>query len=265
MNEERVKYLVRLFNEGKLDKSGQKELEILIRKGRVSAENIDSLKDLLDRLDDLKIPEPGPEMDRLFYERLKNEKTIQETNLYSIIRTWMERIFPAGYSYGFIRPAIMLFAGFLAGYLIFHTGYRKHLEVMDNEIREMHEMLVVNLLQKPEASDRLKAVNLTDRMTQVDSTVIRALLNTLDHDENVNVRLAAINALLKYSNHPEVRQGLVESLSFQDSPLVLVTLADAMVLLQQKNSVGKLKDLLKDKNLNQEVRDKIIDSIHKIS
>ena len=126
-------------------------------------------------------------------------------------------------------------------------------------------MLVVSLLQKPDATERLKAVSLTMGMKSADNKIIDALLNTLNHDENVNVRLAAIDALCKYANNERVRKGFIEALGYQDSPIVIVTLADVLVSLQDKNSIDKLEQLLKDKGLNEQVKDKIQNSIKKIS
>lgn len=91
--------------------------------------------------------------------------------------------------------------------------------------------------------------------------MIDALLATLNNDPNVNVRLSTLDALTHLANHPEVRQGLIQSISQQDSPLMQLAIADLMLKLQEKRSVSQLKELLKQKNLDHSVRDKISQTI----
>lgn len=133
-----------------------------------------------------------------------------------------------------------------------------------SELQNTRETLLLTLLEQPSATDRLKAVNLTDELASPDKQVIKALLATLNNDENVNVRLAAIEALFRYSNLPEVRKGLIDAIPNQDSPMVLLTLSKAMVLLQEKDSVEKLKQAVNSNQLEENAKNKISENIQKI-
>ena len=94
--------------------------------------------------------------------------------------------------------------------------------------------------------------------------VIDALFTTLNEDPNVNVRLITLEALVKLSNEPKVRAGLVQSITLQESPLLQSAIADVMVKLQEKSSVQGLQKLLHRKDLNGMVKLKIEQSIHKL-
>ena len=87
---------------------------------------------------------------------------------------------------------------------------------------------------------------------------------TLNNDENVNVRLMTLDALTKLSHNARVREGLVQSITKQDSPLVQSAIADVMVKLQEKKSIKPLQRLLKQDNLNEMVKDKIKQSINQL-
>ena len=67
------------------------------------------------------------------------------------------------------------------------------------------------------------------REKDADPKVLDALLHTLRYDNSVDVRLAALDVLSRYSNRPEVHQGLVEALQGQQSPLVQLSLIDVLV------------------------------------
>ena len=94
-------------------------------------------------------------------------------------------------------------------------------------------------------------------MSGVGPRVVGALLKTLNTDPNVNVRLTTVEALSQFTGYPEVRTGLIKSIAKQESPLVQIALVDIMIELQEKGSVGALKDLLKKQGLNDAVKGKV--------
>jgi hypothetical protein len=98
-------------------------------------------------------------------------------------------------------------------------------------------------------------------MDNASEKVTNALFTTLNHDENVNVRLAALEALTSYSKDSAVRAKLIASISAQDSPLVQVAMAELMVAIQEKKSVEALKQLLNSDRTPKEVKTKISESI----
>ena len=58
----------------------------------------------------------------------------------------------------------------------------------------MRQTLTLALLQEPSASDRLRGVMWSDHIEPQDGQVEAALLHVVNHDANVNVRLAAVDA-----------------------------------------------------------------------
>jgi hypothetical protein len=66
--------------------------------------------------------------------------------------------------------------------------------------------------------------------------------------------LASLEALQKFTNLPNVRKQLIESLKIQESPIILVELASILIQIQEKNSIQEFKNLLKEKNLDPNLR-----------
>ena len=129
---------------------------------------------------------------------------------------------------------------------------------------DLKEMMMLSLLEKESATDRLKAVSLSEDMGQASQKVTSALMQTLNHDDNVNVRLAALDALRAYSRDSKVREELIRSISKQDSPLVQISLAELMVEMQAKSSVKELEKILHNENTPTDVKKKIRESIQVI-
>jgi hypothetical protein len=122
------------------------------------------------------------------------------------------------------------------------------------ELREMRQMVGLSLMQQQSASDRLKGVSWSGRLEAPGAEVVSALLDTLLHDPNVNVRLAAIDALARFADDQRVRQGTVEALQSASSPLVQIALIDFVVGAQDTTSIEALKRLAADPALDNAVR-----------
>jgi hypothetical protein len=97
-------------------------------------------------------------------------------------------------------------------------------------------------------------VNWSNRIDEPDAEVLDALLETLMHDPNVNVRLACVDALKKFGERQIVRRGALQALQRQDSPLVQAALIDFVVELREKEAVDTLRMLSRDPNINEAVR-----------
>jgi hypothetical protein len=154
---------------------------------------------------------------------------------------------------------------FGSGYWFFNTGkggkQEQELQTLTSQVHELKQTMMLALLENPSASERIRAVSYTGEIKHADKEVIDALLATLNNDPNVNVRLSTLDALTHLAKHPEVREGLIQSIVQQDSPLMQSAIADVMLKLQEKRSVGSFKELLKQKNLDPEVKDKIRQTI----
>ena len=149
------------------------------------------------------------------------------------------------------------------GFLINHQGYdnKKEMAALSSQVHDMKEMMMLSLLENPSASERIRGVSYTNEIKSANKEVVNALLSTLNNDPNVNVRLVTLEALTQYSNDATVREGLVQSIVQQDSPLVQAALADVMLKLQEKKSVQSFRKLLQQKDLNHSIRSKIEQTI----
>jgi hypothetical protein len=111
------------------------------------------------------------------------------------------------------------------------------------EVANTKQMVALSLMQQNSATERLRGVDYTQRMPAMDSDVVSALVRAVNGDESVNVRLAAIDALVKVSGNANVRRSLVSSLATQDSPLVQAALIDYVTDVRDRNAVPLLREL----------------------
>ena len=133
------------------------------------------------------------------------------------------------------------------------------------ELHSMRQMVALSLLQQQSASERLKGVSWSNQLDQPGAEVLSALLDTLMHDPNVNVRLASIDALKKFGETQSVRRGVLQALEEQESPLVQIALIDLVVEMQAKESVDTLRRLTKNTALHEAVRKRAEWGIERLS
>ncbi len=129
---------------------------------------------------------------------------------------------------------------------------------LQDEVQNMRQMVTLSLLQQQSASERLRGVDYAYRVEQSDTQVLTALLHAVNHDPNVNVRLAAVDALRKFAGSPAVRNTLGQSLAKQDSPLVQIALIDLIVEMRDKNSAQSLQALERNPAVNKDVKERVV-------
>jgi hypothetical protein len=162
------------------------------------------------------------------------------------------------------RPALQFLAAAALLILGIAIGYRMHtvpapipeMAELRSELYQTKQMVALSLMQQQSATERLKGVNWSYRLQEPSADVLHALLDTLMHDSNVNVRLATVDALRQFGNQPVVRHGLVNAISQQESPMVQIALIDATVDLRDKESVDTLRQLTQDRSADSAVRDR---------
>ena len=136
---------------------------------------------------------------------------------------------------------------------------------LSQNLNDVRQTQMLSMLENPTAAERMKAVGYTEELNSVNDKVVDALLFTLNTDANENVRLATLDALTQLANNPKVREGLVSSIVRQESELMQVALADAMLHLQEKRSLKSFKKLLKGESVtNDMIRKKLEQTVRQL-
>ncbi|MCX6214271.1 HEAT repeat domain-containing protein [Spirosoma sp.] len=234
----------------------------------------ESSRQLWQLMGNLPTPEPSETARVRFHAMLNTYKdTVQTQNegVFEGLLTKLRSLWTPKPAFQLAYSVILLSIGIAAGYLFHNPGtttvalQQQQIDTLSNQVQDMRQMMMLSLLENPSASERLRAVSYTEEINSVDDKVVEALLTTLNNDDNVNVRLVTLEALAKLADKAAVREGLVQSITRQESPLVQSALADVMVKLQEKRSIKPLKQLLHDDNLNHLVKGKIAQSIKDLS
>lgn len=150
----------------------------------------------------------------------------------------------------------ILIGGVLLGFILNNKPVANdNMVELQGQVQEMKSMLFMAKLDQSSASQRIQAVNFANEIVRPDNKVIDALINTMNYDDNTNVRMASIHALSKFSNDPTVRDAMVESLKNQDDALLQVTLINILVEIQEKKAIEVMRELLQKEETIEAVKD----------
>lgn len=260
MDQEKIQNLIVKFNTQQLNAEEQMELEQLIESGVLDLQALDTINVLNDKLNKINFPEPSKELDDRFYQMLALEKGNRKSFAWQNIFSWSA----LGPKLAF--ASITLLVGLALGHFIRPAQVNDtQIVALSEQVTDLKEMMMLSLLEKESATERLRAVSLTQDMSGVSSKVTSALIQTLNQDDNVNVRLAALEALKPYTKDGAVREGLIRAIAMQNSPLVQMALAELMAEIQEKSSVKELQKIIQSERTPAEIKNRIKESIKILS
>lgn len=194
----------------------------------------------------------------LFNNRLADKLDASEKGKVRSLTTWSLRI---------AASVALLIVGF-AGGLYYDQWRSNQTAVLTGDatpVLEMKKVLAFEQTPKTSASERIQAVNQSYELTQVDEDITQLLINTLNFDANVNVRLAACQALLHFQNEPGVREALIQSLSIQTDPNVQINLIESLVAIKEKRAVEQIQRLVQNQEVLDVVRVKAEEGLNRLA
>ncbi|MTI21808.1 hypothetical protein E1176_12320 [Fulvivirga sp. RKSG066] len=170
-------------------------------------------------------------------------------------------------NYWQIAAAVALLAVGILGGMWFNQNQEKQAQMlaMQEEVEATKRMVMLALDNQNSASERMMGVNASYELSKADTDIINALVKTMNEDDNVNVRLAAINALSKFSDQPHVRSALIASLEKQRDAIVQITLINLMVEMKERGAINELKEMIEDSTNIESVKDEAHMAVFKLS
>ena len=249
---------------GDLDEKSLSNVQAHLASCSSCREEAEGLSAIWTKLGVLPHEQPSPALRQRFYsmleafkEGLGEEEEKERPRLGEKISAWLGRLMPKRPVYQLALSLLLLAAGLGGGFLLSgpaRSAARIEVAALNQEVNAMRQMMAVSLLKQPSPSDRLMGVGWSVQLEQPGKKLLDTLLDTLNHDPNVNVRLAAVDGLYLFYNHPRVKDGLVQSLARQRSPIVQIALIGVLVDIREKRAAEALRTLIQKEKLNPQVK-----------
>lgn len=256
MDREQLESLIIDYIDNKLNNVDRQKIEAELMRNADAYKLYEELKEVLLVMDKMPSIEPKQQTQTKFAQALGEELASQRGKF--VLFT------PAFYRIAAAVTLLVLGAG--VGYWISKQHeQREELLAIKNEMKQTKMLMMQMLDNDQSASQRIQGVNVANRMAKADDEIVKALVNTMNTDPNSNVRLAALDALSKFTDDASVRDALTRSLSKQNDPVVQIALIQLLVKMKEKSVVNDLKRIVDDAETMKAVKDEAYSGIMKLS
>lgn len=252
---------------GTLTEADARELRDHLESCAGCAAEAQAMERLWQGLGELPDEEPPADLSRRFATRLAREivaeQRREEQKVVPFVRPELtSHRFAFSGSFAAIAASVALVAvGALVGAQLSSRRDAAEMAKLQQEVRSLHETVALALLAEPSAAKRMEGVAYGRDASVQEDRVAAALFDALTSDPNVNVRLAALDALRPRATRPDERPRLVAAVAKQESPLVQLSLL--ALLLESDGDVARrdLEQLLDNPNLDPVVRGYLRDQL----
>ncbi len=247
-----IKELLPGFIEGSLSRDKHEAVAEHLQSCKVCTDDMDKLINIDEMLSKVVEEETPEKVNSLFREQLEIEKLKTKINLSERIG---QKHIPLAIILRVAAGILLLVTGGFIGYFMrSQPESSNEVSSLKQEMVEMKNLVIYSLLKQESASERIKAVSYIKEISEPEPKLIETLFNALNNDRNVNVRLAAAQALARFKDDKEVAKQIVKSLEKQTEPLVQIMLINLAVETGGNDVAPELTKLLQRPDLMDEVK-----------
>jgi len=155
--------------------------------------------------------------------------------------------FPWKTAFQIATGIVLLLCGYLFGNHQSDSKNQMQMAFLQQEAIQLKQDMMLTMLDNKSASKRIQAVGYTSEIQNASDTKIEnALIERLNFDGNVNVRLAAAEALSKYSETDRVKTAFIKALSAETNPTVQISLMQFLVENKDQRARAPMEKLLNE-------------------
>lgn len=160
-------------------------------------------------------------------------------------------------------PAWMKVAAMIVMALVtYSTGYymgtekgNEKAQQLEVALNQTKQQVLLAGLQEYTGPQKIQAVYDISQSGLSGDALVDALVNTMNSDKNVNVRLAAINALSgMMKNNEKVKKEMIRSLSLQDNALLQISLIQVLTESGVKEAKDEIESIVESEKTDQNVK-----------
>jgi HEAT repeat protein len=250
MNPETIRTLIPDYLAGTLSPADRALFEAQLAADPELQAEVAELSTLWRELGELPQPDPSPRLRARFYQRLHAYDRPARARVWLL--QWAPRL---------AVGAALVLLGFVIGRHVPHPSVatqpqNPEVAQLRDQVEGLRQTVALSLLDKQSAASRLQGISWSSQIDRPDQELLNALLTTLNHDPNINVRLASLDALEKFTADPGVRTALEQSIPTQQSPLVQIALIDSLVHIKDRAARSEFQKLSSDNETNPAVRER---------
>lgn len=255
--------LITDYMEGTFEGSRKAEFEQYVSDGHIDLKEIEELMLFENKVSESSDPVPSEKLTDNFYQMLAEEKAKKEGSLINQVKVFVDSLFSSSQGKWAFAAGVLII-GLVLGRGFSGVSYEKQMDQLASQMADMQEMMAISMLEESSVSKRLQGVQMSSELVTTNEEIANALLITLNNDESSNVRLAALNMLAEFSDDENIREGLINSIQNQSSPIVLLAMAELMVELQEKKALEEFEGVIDSDRAPEDLKSTLRENMNKI-
>lgn len=241
---EEVKINLPEYIDGKLDEQTTKAVQNHLDTCVSCNELHQDMKSFLGFADSLPEIEPPVGMKTEFMQMLEAEMPRKQKQIV-MLPAWLKVA-------AVIVVALITYSG---GYYFGSEKGRQQVVHLEAALGQTKQQVLLASLQEYTGPQKIEAVYAVSQLGQTGDELIDVLVTTMNSDKNVNVRLAAINALSgMISKNDRVKQALIQSLPLQENPLLQISLIQVLTESGVKEARDEIESMTRSEKTDENVK-----------
>ena len=257
---EEIKTLIIEYIDGALNDEDVRKFDEHLSSCDDCSRELEEMKSILLKLNDFEMEEPSANLQQNFRKMIDSYSlgmNNAKKSWHESMEHWLESWWPKGPTVQFMITVAVLIIGLVTGLSINgKTGSENKIDQLTDNVNNLNKVVMASLLNQSSAADRINGLSKTAHLENVDKQFYSTLIFLLNSDPNVNVRLAAVNALANFADNEYVRRELIISLEIQSSPLVQVSLIDLLATLKETDSSSTLIRMINTPEIDVRVKER---------
>ncbi len=250
MDKEGIEELLINYIEGQLSGDQKAAVEAKIKEDTAISKMYHDYLALYQMMEDSPEEVPDDRLSKDFHRMLEREKQSEAQKIIPIKSQTKTAWFK-------VAAAVALIAiGFLLGrFWIEDRSKDPEIAALQQDLDETKALLQQVVDGHLSATQRLANVRVSYQLKNADSEILNALIHTMNADDNVNVRIAAIRGLSGFTEEEAVRKSFIQSLETQEDPFIQMMLINILVKIKEKEAVKQFEKLIKNEAIDPTVKD----------
>jgi hypothetical protein len=266
---EDLKELFIEYIDGSLNEQNRVIVDEHLSSCEICSKEVEDIESLCLKLNDIELEEPSKKIRKNFDNMIDSYSLGMANNIrvpwHAKLSKCLEDCWPKRPLMQLAATIAVLVVGLVTGLNInIENESDKEIVQLKTDVDRIRQTVMSSLLNQSSVTERINGLTMTSRLENVDDQFHSTLLLLLNSDSNVNVRLAAVNALSKYADNKYIRDELANSLGLQSSPLVQIALIDLLSTIQEYDSYPALMRMINDPDTNNHVKKRAKSALTKL-
>lgn len=266
---DKIKEMFIEYIDGVLGSDKTLEVDKHIASCESCSKELAGIKTLCLNLNDIELEQPSEKLKNSFDSMVNSYIRYMDKHVniawYEKASKWLSNWLPKRPFMQLTASIAVLIIGIVTGLNINRNDVsQKDIVQLKTDVGHLRQTVMNSLLNQSSVSERINGLTMASRLKNVNGQFHSTLLLLLNSDPDINVRIAAVNALSKYADNEYVRNELVRSLGLQSSPLVQIALIDLLSTIQEYDSYPTLMKMIDNPDTDNLVKKRAKSSLTKL-